>query len=76
MAPAAAGPGLSTAQIKAKLSEMEGTVGISDSTEDKVDELRAVFAGKPTSSIKKLLDAAGGDVQQAIILGQSKGFMD
>jgi sodium/hydrogen exchanger 8 len=76
VAPAAAGPGLSTAQIKAKLSEMEGTVGISDSTEDKIDELRAVFAGKPTSSIKKLLDAAGGDVQQAIILGQSKGFMD
>ena len=41
-----------------------------------MDELRAVFPGKASASIKKLLDGAGGDVQQAIITGQSKGFVD
>ncbi len=41
-----------------------------------MDELRAIFPGKPSASIKKLLDASGGDVQQAIVLGQSKGFVD
>ena len=78
-APAPSGPGLSTKEIKAKLASMEGVAGIEMSKvtlEDKLDELRTVFPGKPSVAIKKLLDSAAGDVQQAIILGQSKGFFD
>ena len=73
------GPGPTTAEIKAKLSDMEGIMSIEMTKvtlEDKLDQLRAVFPGKPSSAIKKLLDSTAGDVQQAIILGQSQGFTD
>ena len=76
---APSGPGPTTAEIKAKLAAMESsiemTVGAS-ALEDKMDELRSVFPGKPSDSLKKLLDASAGSVQQAIILGQSQGFTD
>lgn len=78
--PEPAGPNLTTAQIKAKLASMEASSGVELSAttalEDKLDELRAVFPGKSSAAIKKLLDSAAGDVQQAIISGQSKGFTD
>jgi len=35
-----------------------------------------VFPNKSSDAIKKLLDGAAGNVQQAIIEGQSKGFTD
>ena len=78
--PIPTGPGPSTSEIKAKLAAMEQSVEMGsmggNSTEDKMDELRTVFPGKPSLDIKKLLDQAAGDVQQAIILGQSQGFTD
>ena len=43
-------------------------------TDDKMDELRAVFPHASTGEIKKFLDDAGGDLQLAIASGQSKGF--
>ena len=63
------GPGPSTAQIKA-------TSGGGLDFDDKMDELRAIFPSKSSGQLRKALDASGGDVQQAIIEGQSKGFTD
>ena len=57
-------------------ADIELVAKYAGSIDDKLDELRAVFPSMSSSSIKKMLDAAGGDVQQAIILGQSKGFVD
>ena len=36
--------------------------------EDKLDEMREVFPGKPSGALKKALDESDGDVQQAIVL--------
>ena len=83
--PAPAGPGMTSLEIKARMAKMEVGIELMEKTgvnitetekEDKIDELRTVFPGKSSTSVKKLLDSAGGDVQQAIILGQSKGFVD
>ena len=66
-------------EVKAKLAAMESSIEMTvggSALEDKMDELRSVFPGKPSDSLKKLLDASAGSVQQAIILGQSQGFTD
>ena len=63
-------------EVGIELMEKTGVNITETEKEDKIDELRTVFPGKSSTSVKKLLDSAGGDVQQAIILGQSKGFVD
>ena len=76
-AAAPAGPGPSSAEIKAKLAA-DGSSGMGhlswSETEDKMDELRDVFQGYSTDQLKKMLDEAGGDVALAIKQGQAKGF--
>jgi sodium/hydrogen exchanger 8 len=44
--------------------------------DDKIDYLRETFPSKSTVAIKKLISSAGGDVTQAVVIGQSQGFTD
>jgi len=68
-----AGPitaGMSSKEIK--MSKL----GLAElSADDKIDEMRTAFPKASSSDLKKLLDEAGGDYHQAIVTGQSRGFM-
>jgi len=44
------------------------------SLDDKIDEMRIAFPGAASADLKKLLDDNAGDLHQAIISGQGKGF--
>ena len=63
------------AELAAK-SNQEAVDVINKRVSESLDEMRDVFPGKPSGSLKKALDECDGDVQQAIVLLQSRGFTD
>lgn len=49
-------------------------LGKGGASEEQLDELRASLPGLTSTALRKLLKGAGGDVQLAILKGQSAGF--
>ena len=81
-APSASGPGLPTSDIKKSIGKegiemaLRGVASEADaSVEDKLDEMRIALPSYTSTQLKKLLTEADGNLQQAIIAGQGRGFV-